>query len=146
MRRSIFNNQVIIFLTSIFVIFVNIFGSVHFIAITLAGVIFHFSQICYQNKMYYTLFMVLITFIVIEITQGLAPFSLFLTSFILYTIVLPVIGRIFSFEKLRLIFDVVLFYVSILSIHYFANDEILFSFGYTLLNIALDIIIIGLFL
>lgn len=146
MRRSIFNNQVIIFLTSIFVIFVNIFGSVHFVAITLAGVMFHFSQICYQNKMYYTLLMVLITFIVIETTQGLAPFSLFLTSFILYTIILPVIGRIFSFEKLKLIFDVVLFYISIILVHYFANDEILLSFGYTLFNIALDIIIIGLFL
>jgi hypothetical protein len=146
MRRSIFNNQAIIFLASIVVIFVNIFGSVHFIAITLAGVIFHFSQICYQNKMYYTLFIVLVAFLVIETTQGLAPFSLFLTSFILYTIILPVIKRMFSFDKFKIVFDIVLFYIAVIIVHYFASDELLFSFGYILLNITVDIIVIGLFL
>ena len=146
MRRSIFNNQAIIFLTSIFVIFVNILGSVHFITITLAGVMFYLSQICYKHKMYYTLFFVLIAFLVIEITQNLAPFSLFLISFLLYTIVLPIIDRMFSVEKLKLIIDVVLFYLSVILVHYMATDELLLSFGYILTNIMLDIVIIGLFL
>ncbi|MEJ5167572.1 MAG: hypothetical protein WHU93_00265 [Arcobacteraceae bacterium] len=146
MRRSIFNNQAIIFLTSILVIFVNILGSVHFVAITFAGVMFYFSQICYKHKMYYTLFFVLIAFLAIEITQGLAPFSLFLISFVLYTIVLPIIDRMFSIEKLKIIVDVVLFYLSVILVNYMATDELLFSFFYIVINITLDIIIIGLFL
>ncbi|MCK9162239.1 MAG: hypothetical protein RBQ81_05925 [Arcobacteraceae bacterium] len=146
MRRSVFSFQTIIVLTTLSVIISNLLSSVHFIPLTMAGVLFHLTKESLDQKSYYSLIIILIGFLFIESTQGFAIFSLFIISFVLYTIILPFIKRIFTFDKFKIIFDTIIFYLLILLINFLATNEFLLSIGFLLLNIVVDILIIGLFL
>jgi hypothetical protein len=112
----------------------------------MAGVLFHLTKESLDQKSYYSLIIILIGFLFIESTQGFAIFSLFIISFVLYTIILPFIKRIFTFDKFKIIFDTIIFYLLILLINFLATNEFLLSIGFLLLNIVVDILIIGLFL
>lgn len=144
MRRSIFNNQAIVFITSLFVIVINLVFSVHFIAITLAGVVFYITQLCFREKLYYSLFFVILAFLVIETTQGLKPFSLFLISFVLYSIILPLAKRLFSFDNIKVIVETLVFYFFVFATYYFSTGELFLNFWFIVINICIDILILGL--
>jgi len=146
MRRSILNNQAIVFITSLLVIIINIVFSVHFIAITLAGVIFYLTQLCFKEKLYYSLLSVILAFLVIETTQGLKPFSLFLISFVLYSIILPLARRLFSFDSIRIFVEVFIFYIFVLLIYYISTGELFLNFWFIVINICIDILILGILL
>ncbi|QOG12988.1 hypothetical protein [Arcobacter sp. FWKO B] len=146
MRRNIINYQIIVFFTSFIAVVINLIASTHFIALTFAGVVFYASLICFQKKLYYSLFFVLVAFLVIETTQGLKPFSLILISFILYSIILPIVKRFFSVDEINKIIDVVLFYILVTIIYYISNGYLFIDIVYLLLNIVIDIAIVGLFL
>jgi hypothetical protein len=128
------------------VIIINIVFSVHFIAITLAGVIFYLTQLCFKEKLYYSLLSVILAFLVIETTQGLKPFSLFLISFVLYSIILPLARRLFSFDSIRIFVEVFIFYIFVLLIYYISTGELFLNFWFIVINICIDILILGILL
>lgn len=146
MRRSILNNQVVIFITALVIAIVNILSTTHFILLAFMGVAFYIFKLCYINKFYYSLLGVVITFIVIEVNQNMPMFSLLVISLMLIIFILPLFKQLFSIEEYKNIFDLVVFYISVISVNYFINGIFIFDVSSFLLNIALDIIIIGLFL
>lgn len=143
MTKNLFANPFYIVLLFFVVLIFNIFFSVHFIPILLAGTVFTAFIYVYERKKYYSLIAVIASFMVIEVSQGMHLFSLSLLSFLIYIFVIPKLKQLFSLGELDLLLFVLIFYL-----HYFIFYMVFYYFSTSvllkiLLNILVDLVIVG---
>ncbi|MGB3751162.1 MAG: hypothetical protein WA945_06300 [Arcobacteraceae bacterium] len=130
------------FILSIIAI-LNILFSSYFVSFFLAGVVFKIFAIAIRKEFNYLLIFSVITFLIIENTQGLKLFSLTLISFGIYYLIIPRIKHLFSsvlmLDCLFIFFFYVCFYLMVLFYSIF-ELPILITFG---INFIIDILIVG---
>jgi len=146
MRRNLFDNPFIIFFLFIVISAVNILFSVHFITITLGGVAFLMFLKCIENDYYYSLFIVILLFLVIETAQGLKPFSLVVLSFLLYIFILPKVKQLFSFSGSSYFVYIGIFYISAYMLWSFVDGFGLGLLSTVVINLIIDFVIVGIFI
>ncbi|MCK5111103.1 MAG: hypothetical protein KAQ94_06250 [Arcobacteraceae bacterium] len=145
-RKDIFSDQFAIFSFFIIVSLVNIISSVHFIPIMFAGIVFIVFNELLQKRYYYSLFWILLTFLVIENIQGFGTFSLFFTALFIYLFIKSSVAHIFSSSDLTKSLYIIIFYVSMIFVYSIFNGFNILSLSIIAINIILDIIIVGLFI
>jgi len=131
------------FLILIFVALINIICSTYFISVLLAGVVFKIFLKSLKKRYYSMLTFSMLTFLVIEVTQGFKPFSLTIITFFLFYFIIPRIKHTFSSSIISEFIYIFLFYfiVFIVTIYYLQfNMDILYKISY---NFLIDIIIVG---
>jgi hypothetical protein len=146
MTKDIFDNPIFIILLFIFTVIINLLFATHFIPILLAGVIFLAFITTLSNRYYYLLGIVVCTFLFIENTQGFKPFSLLLVSLFIYVFFKSTLIALFASSITVKLAYIVTFYIVILLIYSFINGFNISLFMTILLNIILDIVVVGLFL
>lgn len=146
MHKSILNIPIIIFFICIAAVLINILSSIYFISIMFIGIIFLSFEQSLKNKQYYTLGILVITFLFLEVNMGFKPFSLSLLAFFSHSFILPNLIRVVSFSNVSNYVHVLWFYASALVLFTLGND-ISFSLIFSIfLNIIIDFIIVGLFI
>lgn len=143
MTKNLFDNPFYVILLFFVVVFFNVIFSVHFISILLAGTVFSAFTYIYNKENYYSLAIIILSFTVIEIAQGMPIFSLSALSFLIYIFIIPKLKQVFSLGELDLLLFVLIFYLAYLIIYfvvYFFNFSVLLK---VLLNIFIDLIIVG---
>ncbi len=143
LRKNIFDNPIIIFLLFVGVSLVNIIFSVHFVSIIFAGVVFIAFTKTLKNKYYYSLFLVILTFLIIENVQGFRPFSLVALSLFIYIFLKPYLQQIFTSSELVRNLYVIIFYLGMVLIYSFFNNFDIIILPIIVINILIDIIILG---
>jgi len=122
---------------------INIFSSSYFISLFLAGVVFKIFAISLKKEYNYILILSIITFLIIENTQGLKLFSLTLITLIVYYFIIPRIKHLFSSSFMGDFLYVLSFYI-----FYYASIQIYGVFDMAILvtfaiNCIIDLIIVG---
>jgi hypothetical protein len=122
---------------------INIISSTYFIAFFLAGVTFKIFTISIKNEHNYMFLFSIITFLIIENTQGLKLFSLTITALVVYFFIIPRIKHLFSssvmLDFLYIFAFYILFYILFQSYIQF-DLSVMITF---IINFFIDIIIIG---
>ena len=124
----------------------NIFFSTYFITLLLIGVTFKILTVSIKEERNLLILFSIITFLVIENSQGLKIFSLTLSSMVIYLFIVPRLKNLFSST---VILDFI--YIFILYIFFYILTQSYIAFDLSLITIFLmnffiDIIIIGLVL
>jgi len=146
MHKSILNIPIIIFFICIAAVLINILSSIYFISIMFIGIIFLSFEQSLKNKQYYTLGILVLTFLFLEVNMGFKPFSLSLLAFFSHSFILPNLIRVVSFSNVSNYVHILWFYASALVLFSLGND-ISFSLIFSIfLNIIIDFIIVGLFI
>jgi len=110
------------------------------------GIIFLSFEQSLKNKQYYTLGILVLTFLFLEVNMGFKPFSLSLLAFFSHSFILPNLIRVVSFSNVSNYVHILWFYASALVLFSLGND-ISFSLIFSIfLNIIIDFIIVGLFI
>ena len=121
---------------------VNIISSVYFVTFLIAGVVFKIFSLSLDKGYNYLLILCIITFLIIENTQGLRLFSLTLISLSVYYLIIPRIKHFVFSETVASFIYIFFFYLILYSI--VASDtNIAMSL---LINFIIDILIVGLIL
>tara|TARA_B110000046_G_C13016189_1_gene408884 strand:+ start:551 stop:970 length:420 start_codon:yes stop_codon:yes gene_type:complete len=121
---------------------VNIISSVYFVTFLIAGVVFKIFSLSLDKGYNYLLILCIITFLIIENTQGLRLFSLTLISLSVYYLIIPHIKHFVFSETVASFIYIFFFYLILYSI--VASDtNIAMSL---LINFIIDILIVGLIL
>jgi hypothetical protein len=128
------------------VIIINILSSIYFISFLLAGVVFKIFSSAIRKEDNYLITLSIITFLIIENTQGLKLFSLTIISLVVYFFIIPQIKHLFSSSLMSdfifLFSFYLLFYIMVQAYNVFdLHVSIIF-----LTNFVIDIIIVGLIL
>ncbi len=146
MHKSILNIPIIIFFICIAAVLINILSSIYFISIMFIGIIFLSFEQSLKNKQYYTLGILVLTFLFLEVNMGFKPFSLSLLAFFSHSFILPNLIRVVSFSNVSNYVHILWFYASALVLFSLGND-ISFSLIFSIfINIIIDFIIVGLFI
>ncbi len=143
MTKNLFDNPFYIVLLFFVVTFFNIIFTVHFIPLMLAGVVFTAFIYVYERENYYSLALTILSFIMIEISQGMPFLSLSLLSFLIYMFLIPKIKQIFSLGELDFLLFMIIFYSSYLLLYFLlegVNLSVLFKI---VLNVLVDLILVG---
>jgi hypothetical protein len=124
----------------------NIFFSTYFITLLLIGVTFKILTVSIKEERNLLILFSIITFLVIENSQGLKIFSLTLSSMVIYLFIVPRLKNLFSST---VILDFI--YIFILYIFFYILTQSYIAFDLSLITIFLmnffiDIIIVGLVL
>jgi len=122
---------------------INIISSTYFIAFILAGVTFKIFTIAIKNEHNYLFILSVITFLVIENTQGLRLFSLTLISLILYFFIIPRIKHLFSSS---IMLDFIYIFTFYFILYLVEQAYSVFDLSLLLLfviNFVIDILVIG---
>ncbi len=130
----------------VLVIVINLILTTHFITIFLIGVVFKLFLEALEEEQYYILSLIIGTFTIIEVVQGLYIFSLTITSIVIYYFVLTRLKYLLSSPVLAQFVYILLFYGIVFLIYSFQsglNQELILLFVY---NFLIDSIVIGLFL
>jgi hypothetical protein len=144
-KKNILDNPIFVFVLSFFIATINIIFSSHFLSLLLAGVMFIVFVKMLDEKYYYSLLWVTITFLIIENVQGFKLFSLTLLSLFIYVFMKPILQRIFvSFELLKIIY-IILFYSFMGILYIFFNYYDLEMIIILIINTIIDLIIVGVF-
>jgi hypothetical protein len=123
---------------------VNIILPIHFITIFLAGIVFVAFIESIKKKQWYTLLVVIFTFIFIEISQGLFIGTLSLISLFIYSFIKTKLKYILSYDFIFRFALVAIFYF-LFFILFLLNGKVDVVLVYKLLaNFVLDIVLIGL--
>ncbi|PIF04085.1 MAG: hypothetical protein CSA86_03045 [Arcobacter sp.] len=125
------------------IIFLNMILSSYFIPIFLAGVVFQIFRVSIKEEKYYLLLFSLMTLLIIENTQGLQLFSLTIISILVYAFVIPKIKHLFSSDIISqslYIFSFYFLFYLIVQISSLFDVNLLITF---LINIVIDILIVG---
>lgn len=146
MTRNNLENPIFLFILLILIVTVNTISSIHFLLITLSGVLFNAFYVCLKKRYIYSFIFVIITFLFIEINSGLKPFTMILLSFFLYIFVIPKIERTVSFNALNPFINIIFFYIGLIIIWYFAFDLGDNIMSVLLINMLIDLIFFGLFI
>ena len=122
---------------------INIIFSAYFISIFLAGIVFKIFTVSIRKEYNYLFIFSIITFLIIENTQGLKLFSLTIISLLVYYFIIPRIKHLFSSsfmsDFLYLFSFYLLFYILVQA--YIVFDMTLVVVF--LLNFFIDILIVG---
>jgi len=122
---------------------INIIFSAYFLSIFLAGIVFKIFTISIRKEYNYLFIFSIITFLIIENTQGLKLFSLTIISLLVYYFIIPRIKHLFSSsfmsDFLYLFSFYLLFYILVQA--YIVFDMTLLVVF--LLNFFIDILIVG---
>ena len=125
---------------------VNILFSVHFIPLLLAGIVLELFLDTLIHKQYYLFGYSILSFLIIENTQGMPLFILTIVAIVLYYIVIPRIKHLFSITITVQFVILFYFYLTIYIIEQFGCAFDLYLVKIFSLNFLLDSLIVGLFL
>lgn len=144
MRIDNFSNPFFIFFFSFLAVLINIISSIYFFPILLLGVLYIFFYTTLKNRLYYSLFFILISVFLIEINNGFRPFSIILLMLFTYIFISPSIKRILSFNLLNRYIYIAFFYVGLIIIWSLNNDITPILYYLVFINIIIDFIVFGL--
>jgi hypothetical protein len=146
LKKDMLDNSFIVFMLCVIISLINIVSSVHFISIMLIGVLFIAFIKTLEKKYFYSFMWVFIAFLIIENTQGFRAFSLIFLALFVYMFVKPNTEHIFSSSDMLKTIYIIIFYISmVLAYSFFYTFDI--SLLYTIIiNLMIDIIIVGLFI
>jgi len=122
---------------------VNIIFSSYFISFFLAGVVFKILTIAIRKEYNYVFIFSIVTFLIIENTQGLKLFSLTIIALLVYYFIIPRIKHLFSSSlmgDILYIFSFYLFYYLMVQVYSIFDISILIIF---LINFVIDLLIVG---
>ena len=142
-RNSLFDNPIAILLLFIFVGLSNIILPVHFISIFLVGVVFVAFLRCLEKKYYYSMILVIFSFLLIENSQGLKLFSLVLLSLFLYIFILPKIKTILTSQSLYMFLVLLIFYIGIIMLYLLIDSINSQLISRVVVNFFIDLFIIS---
>ena len=142
-KINLFSNPFNIFLMFVIISTINILMPVHFISILLAGIVFMAFLYCIKHKYYYSLFFVVLTFVFIEISNGLNIGTLSLISFFIYLFLVPKIKYFLSSKTFYLIILIMIFYFGIFLLFLINSDMNQVLISKIVLNYILDIFLIS---
>ena len=144
MKRIIFfTNSFNIFAMFIIVSFINIIATVHFMSIFLAGTVFVAFIICLKNKFWYSLVLVIFTYVFIEISHGLNIGILTLLSLFIYIFIKEKIKNYFTSDLTYIVILLFIFYLGIF-ILFMINYDLDFMFIYIIfLNYFIDLLVLS---
>ncbi|MEA1915564.1 MAG: hypothetical protein U9N30_09660 [Campylobacterota bacterium] len=146
LSKNIFDRPVSLIALLIAVFLLNTVSSTYFIQITLAGVVFLGFLKTLDNKYYNSFILIVCMFIVIESNQGLNLFTLTIFSYVSYLTIIPYLDKVFTIASVRDFVQLFWFYIG-LGIAYSTLIEFDWAIvGIIMLNLILDIILVGLFL
>ncbi len=145
-QRNLLDSQFILFLFFISVSLINIFSSVHFVPIMLVGVVFIVFNELVKKEHYYSLIWIILTFLVIENVQGFGTFNLLLIALFIYFFIKSSVKHIFLSYSLTRSLYIVMFYCITAFIYGVFNGFDIVSFFYIVVNIVIDIVVVGLFI
>jgi hypothetical protein len=125
------------------VILSNILFSTYFIPIFLSGIIFLMFLHSLKKEYYYLLFFSIVTFLIIENTHGLKPFSFTFISVFIYFFIIPKVKHLFSSSSFSEFFYIVIFYTSFFIVYIFSNGYDTSSYDVFIINFIIDSLLIG---
>jgi len=132
------------YLSILFIIsIINIIFSTYFISFFLAGVVFKIFSISIKKGYNYILIFSIITFLVIENTQGVSLFSLTLISLCVYYLIIPRVKHLFSSVLILDFIFIFCFYIIfylLVQLYSVFDLSVLMTF---FVNFFIDILIIG---
>jgi len=132
------------YMTILFIIiFVNIIFSSYFISFFLTGVVFKILSIAIRKEYNYLFIFSIMTFLIIENTQGLKLFSLTVIALLVYYFIIPRIKHLFSSSimgDILYIFSFYILYYMMVQVYSVFDISILIIF---LINFVIDLLIVG---
>lgn len=140
-KNSLENPFFLLFLL-FFAVSVNFILSIHFIIIIFAGILSNAFYKTLKQKYYYSLFFVVLAFLLIELNLGLKPFSLSLLSYFIYLFLIPRYEQ----RETNIFLYTVFFYLGLALIWYIFFDLNLHLAYVLFMNLLLDFILIGILL
>ncbi len=146
MKINNLDNPLFIIILCTFTVLINIVSSVNFFPILLAGILFMAFFVCLRKRYYYSLTLVIISFLFIELNNGFKAFSITLLAIFVYVFIAPQIKRVLSFNTLNPYIYITVFYIGLYFI-WIINNEITAQLNYiVLINLIIDFIIFGVFI
>jgi hypothetical protein len=142
-RNSLFDNPIAIFILFLIIAFTNIILPIYFISILLAGILFLAFLRAIEKRYYYSLFLIIFSFLMIEISQGLKVFSLSLLSYSIYLFIIPKIKPLLSSYNLFLFLKIFIFYCGILLLFQILGNIDARVISIIVINYIFDIFIIS---
>lgn len=121
----------------------NILFSTYFISFLLAGVVFKIFTVSLRKEYNYLLLLCIVTFLIIENTQGLKLFSLTIISLVVYYLIIPRIKHLFSSDFMSGFLYILSFYIIFYLV---VQMQTSFDIGMLiifLINFVIDILIVG---
>lgn len=146
MKYNNLDSPLFLFTLLIMAIVLNIISSIYFLIVMLSGILFLAFFATLKDRRLYSLFFVILTFLIIEINSGFKPFSLSLLSLFLYIFVAPSIKRTVNFSSINSYLYVSLFYIGVLFIWSLSTNIDESIAKAIVLNIFIDLLFIGAFL
>ena len=143
MKINNFDNPIFIFIYCVFAIFINTLSSVYFFPIFLLGTIFIAFFVCLRKGYYYSLSLVILTILLIEINSGFKTFSVLLLIIFLYVFIAPYIKRVLSLDSINSYIYIVFFYLGVYIIWTLNNDATAQLFFTIFINLIIDLLIFG---
>ena len=143
MAKNLLDNPIFIFIFSIIAIFLNTILASHFLLLIFSGFLFLAFNNALKNRYMYSLFVVIITFTIIEYNIGLKLFTLSIISLFLYVFILPFVNRINSFNKSNNYVYIIIFYGLLHTIWGIQTNFTEVLFFSLLINFVIDVILIG---
>jgi hypothetical protein len=146
MNRNNLDNPIFLFTFLLAVITINMISSIYFLLIMLSGVVFIAFYHCLKRKYLYSLILVILTFLFIEINSGLKPLSLTLLSLFIYIFIIPRIHTIMSFKSLNEYVYVILFYLGLFFIWMLNSGDFDTLVSTLIINLIIDLLFFGAFI
>ena len=132
------------YITILFIInIVNIIFTTYFISFFLAGVVFKILSISIRKEYNYVFIFSIITFLVIENSQGLKLFSLTIISLLVYYFIIPRIKHLFSSSMMEDFLYIFAFYILFYMLIYLYGTFELSILVTFIINFIIDILIVG---
>jgi len=125
------------------IILLNIIFTTYFINIFFLGIVFILFNDSLKNEYYYIAILSVITFLFIETLHGIVAFLFLIISLFLYNFIISKLKNLFAYSSIKEIIYIFIFYI-LFFLSYIAlngySKTIIFIF---LLNLFIDIVIIG---
>ena len=146
MKINNLDNPFFIILLCLFSVLINVFSSVYFFPILLLGVLFMAFFVCLKKRYYYSLTLVIMSILSIELNNGFRPLSVVLLSLFIYIFIAPNIKRTLSLSSLNSYIYISVFYFGLYFL-WILNNEITTHLNIVILiNLIIDFLIFGVFI
>ena len=146
MTRNNLDNPIFLFIVLTLAVMVTTISSIHFLLVMFSGILFTAFYRCLKERYLYSLTLVVIAFLFIEVNTGLKPFTLSLLSLFLYIFILPK-DENYTYNNLSSSYIyIIIFYIGLLiiwSVVFELNETILITL---LINILIDLLFFGVLL
>lgn len=146
MKINLLDNHFFIFFLFILTAIVTTISSIYFFSIMLSGILFLGFKKCLQNRSYYSLSFIILSFLFVELNNGFKPFSLVLLSTFVYLFVVPYLKRVISFNDLNNYVYILCFYAGLGGLWVLTHESSFYLFGTLIVNVLIDFIIFGFFI